>query len=213
MQRNPPLDLFDPIETSTFTEVIELWQYAFEWSYYDSVLESLEISRHRIASRGSLSSSVARAFSFLKQKLLLHPPIWRKYPPFRLYSASISNKIRLAELHFYGGDISAAYLTGMYTLICIRSIDNDVSLARYHVYVHTHKGSALMFLISAIAIIGFPTTTAFIGIDVLFTYLQADQILPAALMACCFIFLELVSVRIFLRIFLGPDKKMYHPVA
>ena len=126
---------------------------------------------------------------------------------------SISSEIRLAELYFYGGGILAAYLTGMYTLIRIRSIDNDLSLARYHGYVHTHKGSALMFLISAIAMMGFPITTAFIGIDVLFTYVQADQILPAALMACCFIFLELASVRIFLRIFLGPDKKLYHPVA
>jgi hypothetical protein len=33
------LILFADIEKTEFAEVIELWQDAFEWSYYDSVLK------------------------------------------------------------------------------------------------------------------------------------------------------------------------------
>jgi uncharacterized protein YbcC (UPF0753/DUF2309 family) len=37
----PPTDLFADVERTEFSEVIELWQDAFEWSYYDSVLKGI----------------------------------------------------------------------------------------------------------------------------------------------------------------------------
>ena len=37
----PPLDLFAAVPKTEFAEVIELWQDAFEWSYYDSVLKGM----------------------------------------------------------------------------------------------------------------------------------------------------------------------------
>jgi len=37
----PPLDLFADVKRTEFSEVIELWQDAFEWSYYDSVLKGI----------------------------------------------------------------------------------------------------------------------------------------------------------------------------
>ena len=33
------------------------------------------------------------------------------------------------------------------------------------------------------------------------------------LLALCFLFIELAAFRILLRIFMGPHKKLYHPVA
>lgn len=38
---NAPVHLFAPVEKSELAEVIELWQDAFEWSYYDSVLKGM----------------------------------------------------------------------------------------------------------------------------------------------------------------------------
>jgi uncharacterized protein YbcC (UPF0753/DUF2309 family) len=40
----PPLDLFAGVSKTEFAEVIELWQDAFEWSYYDSVLKGITIA-------------------------------------------------------------------------------------------------------------------------------------------------------------------------
>ncbi len=37
----PPLNLFADVDKTEFAEVIELWQDAFEWSYYDSVLKGI----------------------------------------------------------------------------------------------------------------------------------------------------------------------------
>jgi uncharacterized protein len=43
----PPVDLFADIIKTELAEVIELWQDAFEWSYYDSVLKGILISNER----------------------------------------------------------------------------------------------------------------------------------------------------------------------
>ena len=42
-----PVDLFADIAKTEFAEVIELWQDAFEWSYYDSVLKGILLSDER----------------------------------------------------------------------------------------------------------------------------------------------------------------------
>ncbi|HEY5771225.1 MAG TPA: putative inorganic carbon transporter subunit DabA, partial [Chitinophagaceae bacterium] len=40
----PPEDLLAAVPRTEFSEVIELWQDAFEWSYYDSVLKGITIA-------------------------------------------------------------------------------------------------------------------------------------------------------------------------
>lgn len=42
--KEPPLDLLADIPKTELAEVIELWQDAFEWSYYDSVLKGIQLS-------------------------------------------------------------------------------------------------------------------------------------------------------------------------
>ncbi|MEI2739046.1 MAG: hypothetical protein V9F01_09695 [Chitinophagaceae bacterium] len=69
------------------------------------------------------------------------------------------------------------------------------------------------FWLSAMGMLGFPLTAAFIGIDVLFTYVDSNQIALIAIMGLCFVFIELSAFRILLRIFFGPHKKLNHPVS
>lgn len=40
--KNAPNDLFEEVPTTELNEVINLWQEAFEWSYYDEVLEGIK---------------------------------------------------------------------------------------------------------------------------------------------------------------------------
>lgn len=47
--RAAPVQLFEDIEKTEFAEVIELWQDAFEWSYYDSVLKGMQIVKPKPA--------------------------------------------------------------------------------------------------------------------------------------------------------------------
>jgi len=121
--------------------------------------------------------------------------------------------INLVEIIYYLSGVLLAFLLGYYCLQKIKSIDNDISLNRFHGYVYEQNTTGFLFLISAMGMLGFPLTAAFIGIDVFFTYVQTDQIALIILMALCFIFIELSAFRILLRIFFGPHKKQYHPVA
>jgi hypothetical protein len=43
----PPVNLLADIQKTEFAGVIELWQDAFEWSYYDSVLKGILLSNDK----------------------------------------------------------------------------------------------------------------------------------------------------------------------
>jgi NADH-quinone oxidoreductase subunit L len=127
-----------------------------------------------------------------------------------LFNAGHINTI---EIVFYASGILAAFLLGWYCLQKIKSIDNDILLEKYHGYVYEQKTVALLFLIAATGLLGFPVTAAFIGIDVLFTYIGSGQIALIILAGLCFLFIELAAIRIYCRVFLGLHKKLDHPVA
>jgi uncharacterized protein YbcC (UPF0753/DUF2309 family) len=58
----PPVNLFADIPKTELAEVIELWQDAFEWSYYDSVLKGISLSdekRMAVNGKGLSNSSSA----------------------------------------------------------------------------------------------------------------------------------------------------------
>jgi len=127
-----------------------------------------------------------------------------------LFNATHINTI---EIVFYISGIIPAFLLGYYCLNRIRVIDNDISLNRFHGYVYEQENTGLLFLFSTIGLLGFPVTAAFVGIDVFFTYVHSDQYVLIVLMALCLLFIELSAFRILLRIFMGPHKKLNHPVA
>jgi NADH:ubiquinone oxidoreductase subunit 5 (subunit L)/multisubunit Na+/H+ antiporter MnhA subunit len=124
-----------------------------------------------------------------------------------------STEVHFTEGVFYAAGIGLAFLIGLSCLNKTKQADNDISLNRFHGYVYEQKRTALYFLLSAIAMLGFPITTAFIGIDVFFTYVNSGQWALITLLAFCFIFIELSVIRIYLRIYCGPHKKLNHPVA
>lgn len=121
--------------------------------------------------------------------------------------------INTLEIIFYVSGIGCAFLLGWYCLNKIKAVDNDIVLNNYHGYVYEQMNTAFLFLLSAIGILGFPVTAAFIGLDVLFTYIDYNKPLLISLLALCLIFIELAAIRIFLRVFLGQHKKLNHPVA
>ncbi|MGB3006533.1 MAG: DUF2309 domain-containing protein [Chitinophagaceae bacterium] len=66
----PPLDLFADVPKTELAEVIELWQDAFEWSYYDSVLKGILLAAPlNPPGRGTLESSKGKSFSQLKDSV------------------------------------------------------------------------------------------------------------------------------------------------
>lgn len=53
----PPLDLFADIEDTELTDVLKIWQDAFEWSYYDEVLAGIQLSSRRLAAAPVVSDN------------------------------------------------------------------------------------------------------------------------------------------------------------
>jgi NADH:ubiquinone oxidoreductase subunit 2 (subunit N) len=124
-----------------------------------------------------------------------------------------TGEIETEELVMYGSGVLLSVIVGFTCLHRIERIDKDISLDRFHGYVYEQKGTALIFLLSAIGILGFPITAAFIGIDLFFTHIGSGDVAVITLTALCFLFIELAAIRIYCRIFLGLHKKLDHPVA
>ena len=91
--------------------------------------------------------------------------------------------------------------------------DNDIGLNQFHGYTYERPGIAFVFLLSCLALIGFPFTPTFLGIDILFTHIHKDQPVLITLTSLSFIFIEIAILRIYARVFLGPNKKNDHPIA
>lgn len=109
--------------------------------------------------------------------------------------------------------ILPAIAVGAISLWMIKSIDGNISLNRYHGYSHEKPVTTLLFLLSGLSLIGFPITSAFVGLDVLLTGIGHDRILFLVFAAIVVAFAELTALRIYARVFLGQHKKQDHPIA
>lgn len=68
----PPLDLFADVPKTELAEVIELWQDAFEWSYYDSVLKGILLASPNPSKGRDLEPDIVKD-SFISQSSKVPP--------------------------------------------------------------------------------------------------------------------------------------------
>lgn len=128
-------------------------------------------------------------------------------------SIALNANVPLHQLVMYLSGPVLASVAGLLTLNRIHAIDRNIHLDRLHGYVYERPVLSFIFLLACLASLGFPFTTTFLGIDLLFTHLRSDQYLLIALTALSFIFIELSLLRIYARVFLGPHKRNDHPIA
>ena len=129
---------------------------------------------------------------------------------------SIWSNNESAHLHqllwFISGPLIAA-VVGAVILNKLYATDGNLAMNQYHGYSHIMPGSALIFLLAALGLSGFPITPTFIGIDLMFTHIGSAQKTMVVLAGLVFLFTELAVLRLYARLFMGPYKKMTHPVA
>ena len=113
----------------------------------------------------------------------------------------------------YAAGILPSIIIGSLCLYSIRSIDGNIDLNRYHGYSHERPITTLIFLLSGLGLIGFPITSAFIGLDVLLTGIEHQRVIFLVFAVLVIAFAELTVLRIYARIFLGQHKKQDHPIA
>lgn len=110
------------------------------------------------------------------------------------------------------GSIASA-LIGYLTLRKVYQIDQDIQLNRFHGYVYEKPILAFIFLLCCLGMIGLPFTPSFVGIDLLFSHIHKHQELVIIFTSISFLFFEISVLRIYARVFLGPHKKEFHPIA
>jgi NADH-quinone oxidoreductase subunit L len=78
-----------------------------------------------------------------------------------------------------------------------------------HGYVHQHPKLAILFLLACLGVAGFPITTTFLGEDLIFSHIHQNQIILASIISLGFIIDGLALIRIYARLFLGPQERSY----
>lgn len=117
------------------------------------------------------------------------------------------------QVALYLSGTIGAFLGGMYSLQKVRSIENSINLNSFHGHVYEHPKMALLFLISALTMAGFPISPTFIGFDILFSDIEPNHTLLLICSSLTFVLIEISVLRIYARVFLGLHVKTYHEVA
>jgi formate hydrogenlyase subunit 3/multisubunit Na+/H+ antiporter MnhD subunit len=93
---------------------------------------------------------------------------------------------------------------GYLTILRMRKIETNINLTRFNGHVYSHPKLAMVFLLSCLALSGFPISPTFIGEDLVFSHIHANQYALAFFVSASFIMDGLAILRIYARVFLGP---------
>jgi NADH:ubiquinone oxidoreductase subunit 5 (subunit L)/multisubunit Na+/H+ antiporter MnhA subunit len=129
-------------------------------------------------------------------------------------AVSFNEAFDYSETLIYLSGVAVAGIIGYAVLERLRRKESAFfDLNQYYGHVYEYPGLALVFLLAALGVMGFPISPTFIGVDLLFSHIREDQYLLAAFDAVSFIFGGIALIRIYARLFLGPHVKNYHPTA
>jgi NADH-quinone oxidoreductase subunit L len=128
-------------------------------------------------------------------------------------AVSFNEHFSYSHTIIYISGVAVSLVVGLAVLIKLRKSESHVDLNGFYGHVYEHKSLAFIFLLSCLGLAGFPVTPTFLGEDLIFSHIHEDQIWLTLLVALSAIFSGLSTIRIYIRLFLGPHTKSYHPVA
>ncbi len=122
---------------------------------------------------------------------------------------SFNEKFDQMENVLYLSGIFVAGIVGYLTLQRLFRMEGKITLSRFQGLSETHPKIALVFLLACLGLTGFPITPAFIGEDLIFSHIHEDQFALAAIVSLSFILDGLAVIRIYARVFMGPNSKTH----
>jgi NADH:ubiquinone oxidoreductase subunit 2 (subunit N) len=125
----------------------------------------------------------------------------------------LNDQYEYVEILLYVSGLSIAAVTGFYCLHKLKSIEKNVDLNDFYGYNHDHPKYGFWFLLSCLAFVGLPFSPTFIGVDLMFSHIDKNEYGLISITAISFLFIEISVLRIYARLFLGPNKKQNHPIA
>ncbi len=150
---------------------------------------------------------------FTERKRVLYA--WYKIAVFHFFIASalFATGMPLFNLSFYAGGITISYFLGHFALNKIRKEETHISLHGYQGHCYEYPVTEFLFFVSILGLMGFPITSAFVGMELLLNGVELPQISLLVLLLLSFLVNGLAMLRMYVRIFLGPHIKTYHTQA
>lgn len=127
--------------------------------------------------------------------------------------AFLNDQYAHTEILIYISGLVVAAIVGYACLSKLKYRENHVDLDGFYGHIHEHPGLAFLFLLACLAFVSLPFTPSFIGFDLMFSHIHKHEYLLIGFTAVSFLFIEIAALRIYSRLFLGPHKKQYHPLA
>lgn len=126
-------------------------------------------------------------------------------------AVSFNEKYDFSENVIYLSGILVAGITGYFCIRYLRKHEpNQSDLEKYYGHVQEYPRTSFLFLVCAMALMGFPITPTFIGEDLIFSHIHEDQFVLGFLNSLSFILDGIVLIKIYARLFLGPHIKTDH---
>jgi formate hydrogenlyase subunit 3/multisubunit Na+/H+ antiporter MnhD subunit len=122
---------------------------------------------------------------------------------------SLNEKFDSFESVLYLSGIMVAGLIGYLCLQRLFQQEGKMTLHRFQGLSESHPKIALIFLLACLGLTGFPITPTFIGEDLIFSHIHEDQFLLAGIVSLSFILDGLAVIRIYARIFMGPNYRTH----
>lgn len=132
---------------------------------------------------------------------------------FFMLSIVQQHRFHFTDIVFYLSGTVGAFAGGLLALNWVKTKENTIHLNEFHGHIYEHPNYALLFLVSALTIVGFPISPTFLGFDILFSEIEFSHRLLLVLNCLTFVVLEIAVLRIYARVFLGQHIKTYHEVA
>jgi NADH:ubiquinone oxidoreductase subunit 5 (subunit L)/multisubunit Na+/H+ antiporter MnhA subunit len=126
---------------------------------------------------------------------------------------SFNESFTLWDIVIYLSGATVASIIGFICLLKLRKAEKSFSLNLFQGHVYEYPVLGGVFLLACLGVAGFPITSTFLGQDLIFSHIQEDQFILAFLVSLSFIINGLATIRIYIRIFLGPHVKTNHEVA
>lgn len=171
---------------------------------------------------GFITAYLPQIFSFLGLLMVLRAFGERKSPGlawvllifnhfWMALAISFNEHFAMEQIVIYLSGVVVAGVLGYANIYLLRKKEpGKVGLNQYYGHVYEHPRLAFVFLIACLGLMGFPITPTFIGEDLVFGHIHADQFFLALFNTLSFIVGGIAIVRIYARLYLGTHCKNYH---
>jgi NADH:ubiquinone oxidoreductase subunit 4 (subunit M) len=129
-----------------------------------------------------------------------------------LLAITFNDRFYIWDATLYLSGVIVSGIAG-YIILYTLSKKETFDLNNFYGLALRQKNTAFWYLICSLGLMGFPVTTTFLGEDLLFTHIEENQFLLAALISFTFILTGISLMRIYARVFLGPTKGTETPMA